>query len=67
MEQSEEIAESLHQFAKLDDQSPLVVLFDIPVGRIYIHQVEDTITKEVVDKVVSDYKEGKLVFKELRQ
>lgn len=56
-------SESLRQFTKLEDTSPLVTVIDFPLNRFSVMEYGAEITEHSVKAFVSDFFAEKLTFK----
>ena len=61
----DDISDSLREFGQLPDDDNLLVILDIPNQMRYISE-EDVLTREAVEKFVTDFTDGKLEGKKLR-
>ncbi|XP_013403357.1 nucleoredoxin [Lingula anatina] len=61
----DELYDSLINFCKLEERLPLLALTDFPEQRVFASP-EKTITKAVVQEVISQYKAGNLEWKKLQ-
>lgn len=61
----DDTSDSLRDFIQLPDDDNLLVILDIPSQMVYISE-EDVLTREGVQKFVSDFTNNKLDGKKLR-
>ena len=62
---ADEIADNLRDFAHIPDEDNILVILDIPAGKVFVSDAEE-VTKDVVQKFVKDYENEALQGRSLR-
>lgn len=63
--EADDIADNLRDFARIPDDDNILVILDIPAGKVFVSDAEE-VTSEVVQKFVNDYKNETLQGRSIR-
>lgn len=63
--EADEIADSLRDFARIPDDDNVLVILDIPAGKVFVSDAEE-VTPQVLEQFVNDYHNGALCGRNLR-